>query len=404
MLPARLFAFLLGLGLLGLDLLGATAARAGEPVMMERRANGIFFHQAVCGHNPGPGVARCFARVRTDSQGRVMPGRPGPAASSGQVGYGPADLRAAYNITATGSSSTIVAVVDAYGYANAESDLAVYRRQYGLPACTHLNGCFTMIDQSGGTRYPRYNSGWAQEQALDLDMVSAMCPNCRILLVQASSATNAALATAVNTAVAKGATVVSNSYGGDEGGSQSYASAYSHNGVAITASSGDSGYGASFPATAPGVIAVGGTTLSRASNSRGWSETVWNGAGSGCSALFNKPVWQTDTLCAKRMESDISAVADPSTGVAVYGPVGRNTTSGWMVFGGTSVSAPLIGGIYGAIAAHPNAASKIWTSRAALNDVTSGNNGSCGGTYFCVAGTGYDGPTGNGTPAGTGAF
>ena len=296
-------------------------------------------------------------------------------------------------------------MVDAYGYANAEADLAVYRRQYGLPACTHLNGCFMMLDQNGGARYPKYNAGWAQEQALDLDMVSAMCPNCRIMLVQASNANNSSLAAAVATAIARGANVVSNSYGGDESGVQGYASFYSSNrGVAITASSGDSGYGASFPATAPGVIAVGGTTLTRANNARGWSETAWNGAGSGCSAVFAKPVWQTDKLCAMRMESDISAIADPATGVAVYGPVGRLTNSGWMVFGGTSVSAPIIGGIYGATGARPNAASKIWSSRAALNDVTSGNNGSCGGTYFCVAGTGYDGPSGNGTPAGPGAF
>ena len=390
---------------LGLSLLGASQVQAREPVVMERHAGGgVAFHQAVCVHNTGPGVAHCLARVRTDSQGRIFAGQVFPAKTSAQSGYGPTDFRSAYKFTATGSSSTIIAVVDSYGYPGAEADLAVYRRQYGLPPCTHQSGCFNVVDQNGGSRLPKLDVGWAQEQALDLDMVSAMCPNCRILLVQASSADNGSLATAVNTAVAKGAIVVSNSYGGDESGVQKYAAAYSHPGVAITASSGDAGYGASFPATAPGVIAVGGTTLSPASNSRGWTETVWNGSGSGCSSVFNKPVWQTDKLCAMRMEADIAAVGDPYTGVAVYGPVGSHNLSGWMVFGGTSVGAPLIAGMYAALGAKPNAASKIWVSLAALYDVTSGNNGTCGGTYFCVAGTGYDGPTGNGTPSGTGAF
>jgi subtilase family serine protease len=254
--------------------------------------------------------------------------------------------------------------------------------------------------------YPRDNTGWSQESALDLDMASAMCPNCRIILVEADSASYSSLAAAVNMAASLGAKVISNSYGGGESGSSGYASAYAHPGVAVTASAGDSGYGASFPATAPGVIAVGGTTLSRASNSRGWTETVWSGTGSGCSSTYAKPAWQTDGLCATRMETDISAVADPATGVAVYGPAGFfGSRSGWLVFGGTSVSAPLIGGIYGALGAAPNAAQKIWqSSAAAFNDVTSGSNGSCSGTYLCTSGVGYDGPTGWGTPSGPGAF
>jgi subtilase family serine protease len=160
-----------------------------------------------------------------------------------------------------------------------------------------------------------------------------------------------------------------------------------------------------FPASSPGVIAVGGTTLTHASNSRGWAESAWNGAGSGCSGVYAKPSWQKDALCTMRMETDISAVADPATGVAVYGPAGFGFRSAWLVFGGTSVAAPLIGGIYGAVGASPNAAQKIWqTAPAGLNDVVTGSNGSCGGTYFCTAGAGYDGPTGNGTPAGTAAF
>lgn len=383
-------------------LIGIGTAHAGEPV--ERSGN--VYHQAVCARAIPAGDARCFAHMRVDARGNPFDGKPAKASPQAvPSGYGPSDLRSAYSMTATGSSGTIVAIVDAYGYPNAESDLAVYRAQYGLPPCTTANGCFIKINQSGGTNYPRYNSGWAQEQALDLDMASAMCPNCRIMLVQASSASFSNLAAAVNTAVAKGAKVVSNSYGGGESSSSSYNAAYTHPGIAITASSGDNGYGTSFPATSPGVIAVGGTTLTHASNTRGWLETVWKGAGSGCSSVYAKPSWQTDTLCTTRMETDISAVADPATGVAVYGPTGLGSGSGWLVFGGTSVSAPLIGGIYGALGAAPNAAQKIWqTAPTGLNDVTSGSNGSCGGTYFCTAGAGYDGPSGNGTPAGGAAF
>jgi subtilase family serine protease len=344
--------------------------------------------------------------MRVDLKGTPMAGR-SPAASKSVPpgGFAPADLRSAYSITSTGSRTTLVAVVDAYGYPNAEADLAAYRAQYGLPACTTANGCFVKINQSGGASYPAYNQSWAQEQALDLDMISAMCPNCRIMLVEASSNSQANLAVSVMTAISKGATVVSNSYGGPESGTAALAFAYNHAGVAIVASAGDSGYGAQFPATAPGVIGVGGTSLRRASNARGWSETAWSAGGSGCSKVFAKPSWQTDKLCTTRMETDISAVADPSTGVAVYGPTGTGTASGWIVFGGTSVAAPVIAGIYGATGARPTGASKIWAAKGnGLNDVTSGANGSCGGTYFCTAGTGFDGPSGNGTPAGQAVF
>jgi subtilase family serine protease len=386
---------------------GPGPALADEPIEHEQFGNVSAYHQAVCSRSIAPGQARCHAHVTTDYRGvRILGRLPNATSAIAPSGYGPADLRAAYRITATGSPGTIVAVVDAYGYPNAEADLAAYRKQYGLPACTSASGCFIKLSQSGTTAYPAYNTGWAQEQALDLDMVSAMCPNCRIMLVEASSSSLAALATSVTTAIARGAKVVSNSYGGSESGTSAYALAYSHPGVAITASAGDSGYGASFPATAPGTIAVGGTVLQKSATARGWNETAWNDTGSGCSALFAKPTWQTDKLCARRMANDIAAVASPSTGVAVYGPTGSGTASGWMIFGGTSVGAPLIGGIYGAVAASPNGAQKIWQSAggAALNDITSGSNGTCSGTYFCTAGVGYDGPSGNGSPAGIGAF
>lgn len=378
----------------------ASAASAAEP--LER--SGFVFHRAICSRLTPRSEARCFAHIRTDARGEDFIGKNAARPLATPAGFGPADLRSAYNVTATGSSSTIVAIVDAYGYPRAESDLAVYRSQYGLPACTTANGCFIKINQTGGTSYPRTDTGWDQEQALDLDMASAMCPNCKIMLVQATTPSFLNLATAVQTAAARGAKVISNSYGGGESGSSTYNSYYVHPGVAVTASSGDSGYGASFPASSPDVIAVGGTNLQRASNGRGWAEVAWTSAGSGCSAVYAKPSWQTDALCSKRVEADISAVADPATGVAVYGPASRSL-SAWLVFGGTSVSAPLIGGIYGAVGASPNAAQKIWqTAPTGLYDITSGSNGSCGGTYFCTAGPGYDGPTGNGTPNGSAAF
>jgi subtilase family serine protease len=352
-----------------------------------------------------PHAKVCTASEEVTCHARVLIGEDGqPTASATPAGLTPASLRDAYKITGTGSSSTIIAIVDAYGYPNAEADLATYRAQFGLPPCTTANGCFKKVNQDGVQgSYPRTDVGWAQEAALDLDMASAMCPSCKIILVQANGATYIDLATAVDTAVKLGAHVVSNSYGGGESGAASYDAHYNHPGVAITASSGDSGYGVSYPASSPHVTAVGGTSLKAAANTRGWTETTWNGAGSGCSTVFGKPSWQTDAGCAKRTVADVSAVADPNTGVAVYGPVNRRS-SGWMVFGGTSVAAPLVGGVYAVNAGAVNDGADPYAHASALFDVTSGGNGSCGGSYLCTAGTGYDGPTGLGTPNGTTAF
>jgi len=360
------------------------------------------YHRAVC---PGPaaaGTARCHAHVVTDSAGSPIVTN----ANTGPSGYWPADLQSAYAVSGAGSSSTVVAIVDAYGYVNAEADLAVYRSRFGLPACTTANGCFKKVNQSGVQgSYPRSDTGWSQETALDLDMVSAMCPNCHILLVEASSPTYSNLATAVRTAASLGAHVISNSYGGGESGSTSYEASYNRPGVAVTVSTGDSGYGVQFPASSDHVIAVGGTTLKQAVNTRGWTETVWSGAGSGCSTVYNQPAWQSGVVssCSKRALADVSAVADPGTGVAVYGPVNAKR-SGWLVFGGTSVSAPLIGGLYGVNGGTVAYGSDPYGHTNALNDVTSGSNGSCTGSALCTAKQGWDGPTGLGTPIDSTAF
>ncbi|MFJ9097649.1 putative Ig domain-containing protein [Streptomyces sp. NPDC102405] len=355
-----------------------------------------------------PGHASCFAQRRTDIKQRLA----SALAAAAPSGLSPANLHSAYNLPTSGGSGLTVAVVDAYNDPNAESDLATYRSTYGLSACTKANGCFKQVSQTGSTTsLPTNDSGWAGEEALDLDMVSAVCPNCNITLVEATSANDSDLGIAENEAVSLGAKFVSNSWGGDEASSQTSedTSYFKHPGVAITVSSGDSAYGAEYPATSQYVTAVGGTALSTSSNSRGWSESVWKtssteGTGSGCSAYDAKPSWQTDTGCSKRMEADVSAVADPATGVAVYDTYGG---SGWAVYGGTSASAPIVAGVY-ALAGTPGSsdypAKYPYSHTSNLYDVTSGNNGSCSTSYFCTATTGYDGPTGWGTPNGTTAF
>ncbi|MFF7770676.1 peptidase S8 [Streptomyces massasporeus] len=339
------------------------------------------------------------------------------AEASSPSGYGPTDLRNAYGLTsaaANNGSGRTIAIVDAYDDPNAESDLAAYRSHYGLPACTTANGCFKKVSQTGSTTaLPTADSGWAGEISLDLDMASAVCPNCHITLVEAKSASMANLGTAVNEAVSLGAKYVSNSYGGGESSSDAtYDSTYfNHPGVAITVSAGDAGYGAEYPAASKYVTAVGGTSLTASSTTRGWTESVWRtssteGTGSGCSAYDTKPAWQTDTGCAKRMIADVSAVADPATGVSVYDTYGADG-QGWATYGGTSASAPIIASVY-ALAGTPSTGSYPaqfpYANTSALNDVTSGSNGSCTTSYFCTARTGYDGPTGLGTPEGLGAF
>ena len=357
------------------------------------------------------GQVRCFAKIRTD----VHSGRGVRAAADLPAGYGPADLRSAYNLPSTGGSNSTVAIVDAGDDGNAESDLAVYRQTYGLPACTTANGCFQKVNQEGKPSPLPVDQGWDVEIALDLDMVSAACPGCKILLVESDDPTYANMAAAENTAATLGATEISNSYGGTESGANiPYASSYAHPGVAVVASSGDYGYAApNFPAVLGSVIAVGGTSLTKASNARGWSETVWNSDGgaaaSGCSAWVDKPSWQHDANCPGRMVADVAADADPQTGPAIY--ITEYGYPGWTIVGGTSAASPFVAGVIG-LAGNPQQypdASYFYAHASELNDVTSGNNvvaggQDCGGDYQCNGETGYDGPTGLGTPNGTAAF
>ena len=350
---------------------------------------------------PGPvDGARCHSHVVTDAHGN-------PNASTSPTGLSPAQFHAAYSLPTTATTVQTIAIVDAYDDPNIESDLAVYSSQFGLPPCTTSNGCFTKVNQSGAASpLPRADSGWSLEIALDVEMAHAICQNCKILLVEASSNSFANLAAAVDTAARLGANVISNSYGGGEYSAEtSDESHFDHPGVAITVSSGDNGYGVEFPAASQYVTAVGGTTLNLDGNNNRTSETVWSGSGSGCSAYIIKPSWQKDAGCAHRSVADVAADADPASGASVYDSVRYQGQKGWFQVGGTSLSSPLVGAVY-ALAGNSSAVvygSYPYSHTTSLYDVVTGSNGSCG-TYLCTGGSGYDGPTGNGTPTGTGGF
>jgi subtilase family serine protease len=385
--------------------MGLAVAMAAAPVAISASATTptTTHDEVVCKH-AGTARARCFA-IRVD---RIASGRLHHAASP--VGYGPSDLQAAYALPAsTNGTGETVAVVDAYDDPTAEADLSVYRAQFHLPACTTANACFSKIDQRGGDDFPDADPGWAEEISLDVDMVSATCPRCSILLVEADSASMANLGSAVKTAVAKGADAVSNSYGGPDAKDSTYGRYYHHSGVAVTASAGDNGYGVSYPASSKWVTAVGGTTLRRSASSRGFAETAWSDTGSGCSTL-NATTWQPaiTTACPGRALTDVSAVADPATGVAVYDSTPYESAVGWLTFGGTSASSPIIAAVFALAGntADVDDGSFLWTHETASNlwDVTTGSNGTCLTSQWCSARAGWDGPTGWGTPDGVAAF
>ena len=371
------------------------------------------------------GAFRCMSALRVDLP--VV-----PAATASHDGLGPADLRKAYRLASaavTRGQGQTVALVDAYDDPTIESDLNTYRAYYGIPACTTANGCFKKVNQDGEQgSYPLANPDWEPEIALDTEMVSAMCPNCHILLVEANSADETTvmsnpvqhsdLGAAVDTAVNLGATEVSNSYGsaGPEPDQTFFDHYYDHPGVAITASAGDEDYGTIWPAASPYVTAVGGTELTADPlSARGFDESVWGsilpgivpneaqGTGSGCSLWEPKPAWQHDAGCSGRTVADVSAVAD---NVAIYDS--SPEIGGWGVVAGTSISSPLIASVY-ALAGNAKSVkygSYPYGHQSSFHDITDGSNFTpdmvCG--YLCTAEPGYDGPTGVGTPNGIGGF
>jgi subtilase family serine protease len=343
--------------------------------------------------------ARCFAEYRAVHGARV---------AAAPLGLSPGDIAAAYALTGDGGAGRTVAIVDAYDDPNAESDLATYRSTYGLPPCTTANGCFHKVNQRGAAGpYPDPDPQWSVEISLDLDAVSAACPQCSITLVEGDGADLASLGAAEDTAVALGATAVSNSYGGTEfTGMDAYATHYVHPGTSIVASSGDYGFGpASFPAVLGNVVSVGGTTLTKApTTTRGWTEQAWAGATSSCSAYIAKPAWQKDKNCSMRTVADVSAVADPNSGLAVYDTYGLGDNAGWLVVGGTSLSSPLIGAMITRSGHQIDGAGYIYTHTAALYDPVGGSNGYCGNDYLCTGRKGYDAPTGAGSPHGLAAL
>ncbi len=352
----------------------------------------------------------CMAAVVPTKHGEPVTG---PSfEGSGQLGgFSPADLRSAYGLPGTGGEGQLVAVTIAYDNPNAESDLANYRSHYGLPACTTANGCFAKVNQDGEPgNYPAPDAKWALETSLDLDMVSATCPQCHIVLVEAETNAFDDMAAAVETAADLGATVISNSWATEEfPGEATENQRFNHPGIPTLFATGDWGYGVYYPAASPFAIAVGGTSLERSGSARGWTESAWAGAGSGCSSYETKPPWQKDAGCAGRSLADVSAVADPQTPVSVYDSYQQ---SGWELLGGTSVATPLIAGIEALSSSsfRTSGPSGFWRlgNDVGLFDVIAGENGPCAGesqtdfdaAYLCQAAPGYDGPSGWGTPEG----
>jgi Putative Ig domain len=384
-----------------------------------------------CGSSFKPGKLNCLVIKNTSAHPSARTVLP-DAIPAGN-GYGPSQLQAAYGLTSASASlgsGTTVAVVDAYDDPTAASDLAAYRSAAGLPALT--SGQFTKYNQEGETSplpsEAPLDDDWTLEESLDVDMVSAICPLCKIDLVEANNDTGNGLYVAEETAATTlGAKYISNSWGGSETSTDTtYDSEYfGVSGVVYTASAGDSAYsgGVIYPATSPHVVAVGGTTLNTASNSRGWTESVWDtssdeGTGSGCSAFEPQPSWQTaisiiPPACSDRVDNDVAADADPNTGAAVYDT--SNDNGGWLEVGGTSESSPIIASVF-ALAGNNgnggnNAADSIYTHTADLNEVTASSDGTCtppaADSVLCTA-TGaantYNGPTGWGTPNGLTAF
>jgi subtilase family serine protease len=378
--------------------------------------------------------AACDAEVVTTAKGSAK-----PLSTAAPAGYGPSDLDSAYNLSGSSSSTATIAIIDAGVDGNLEADLGTYRSNYGLPACTTANGCLTLKNYDGGAQPAPQTSGdgaSAEEQigvetSLDVDMASAACPSCHIMEISVpwqdgetdGDTSTGDFATAVNTAVSAGAAAVSISYGytadsGNTSGDQ--LAAFNHQGVAIEASTGDSGFNGgthtSWPSDLPYVIGVGGTTLNGPGN-----ETAWSGGGSGCETFFaaaNGQPTDVTAKCANHLAvADVSADADPNTGVAVYDSYAPSTNqpANWGVVGGTSASAPFIAGLFANAGVPsgllgPNTLYQDPSSD--FNDITSGNNeqsNQCASfsgldPSVCNAGPGWDGPTGLGSPNGLGAF
>ena len=322
-----------------------------------------------------------------------------PGVSSAPTGLSPSTIKSAYSFSTSDTVGTgkTIAIVDAYDDPNAEADLGVFSTAFNLPACTTTNGCFKKVNQTGGTNYPRTNSGWALEISLDIQWAHAIAPGANILLVEASSNSFTNLMVAEDYAKTN-AKYVSNSWGGSEfSGESGYDSHFAQSGVSFFVSSGDSGLPASYPSASPNVISVGGTTLNFDSTQAFSSETGWSGSGGGCSAYENAAGAQlgfteyVNVSCAgKRATPDVSLDADPASGVSVYDSVRYQGQAGWWTAGGTSASSPMWAA-RSAVAGATVDASYVYGSSITYRDITSGGNN--GASYF----TGLDLVTGRGS-------
>lgn len=325
-----------------------------------------------------------------------------PFASKSPTGLSPATIKSAYSFStsSTAGSGKTIGIVDAYDDPTAANDLSVFSSQYGLPACTTSNGCFTKVNQTGGSSLPKANSGWALEIALDIEWAHAIAPGASILLVEATSNSFANLLAAEDYAAAH-AQYVSNSWGGSESsGESSNDSHFSQTGVSFFVSAGDAGLPAEYPSSSPNVISVGGTTL-HFSGGNFSSETGWTGGGGGCSAYETATTAQsgftnggshgyTQVNCnGKRATPDVSLDADPASGVSVYDTTRTQGQSGWFTVGGTSASSPMWAGRSADSGAVVNSG-YVYASNITYRDITSGNNGAA-----CL--TGFDLCSGRGS-------
>jgi hypothetical protein len=396
---ARRLARLVTLAALAVGLLGADAHAAAPLAISTTRSDTKPYYACP----PGKGRRlRCGAivqKIPSAGQQRKLGVTPFTGGSGVAGGFSPADLQSAYRLpTANGSGQTVAVVMFGH-HPRAESDLATYRTQYGLGACTSASGCFIQVNEAGRAGpYPPASFEAASEIALDLEMVSAACPRCHILLVEAEETPVTNLFQAIRTASSLGATVISNSWGftaGELREEREFDDDLTFPGLPITFATGDTAGRTGFPAASPHVIAVGGTVLRRAENTRRWTEEAWSGTTAACSAIEPKPIWQTDAGCAGRTYADVSAVAELVSIYLTY------EFPGWGYGGGTSAAAPLIAGTLALAEAGTRirGAAAFYDDTDSTFDVTTGRAGECR-TYICLAGTGYDAPTGIGTPNG----
>ncbi|TXN28142.1 S8 family serine peptidase [Lacisediminihabitans profunda] len=369
---------------------GALIFAFSTPVAATPPAADFGLSHRVCS-TPAAGFAACNVKVVDGANGV-------PKTSTAPIGLAPATIKSAYGFPTSisaGAGATI-AIVDAYDDPTAESDLAVFSSTFGLPSCTTTNGCFQKVNQTGGSKFPKTNSGWALEISLDIQWAHAIAPGAKILLVESNSASFSDLLTAENFAKTH-AGYVSNSWGGSESSSElGYDASFAQPGVSFFVSSGDAGLPAEYPSSSPNVISVGGTTLNFSGSGAFLSETGWSSGGGGCSVYESASAAQsaypgyTQANCAgKRATPDVSLDADPASGVSVYDTTRYQGQSGWYKVGGTSASSPMWAA-RSAVAGVVVNPSYVYGSGISYRDITSGNNGAP-----CLVG--YDLCTGRGS-------